>query len=369
MRAISTSIFLVLAIFSHPATSIEVREYFEGTKDDLLKTWNPCQADFEHLIEVKSNVLVNIIDAVWEGSDNCSRIENDSRQLMEDESDRLGPSFITSRSASSLKEGESCAREILNNGKTISQKNELRFLGDDRFNHNFTDPHWYAIRFKMDKDIPTCGSVRWVNAQWKYKDDDWEEGLVPSPFLAQRFDNGVLHLTVQNGHCRCMIAKAPGDPDRVDKRIAKPMDEAVPDDAELAEVWPLGCKWSEEGPQDGARCCPKEKDFKLLARRAEDLLELPDPKKDWVRMAYWIQGAKGPNRTIDVWANGRFVVRIKGMIGYPGGKPRNVKFKFGAYRDKFKYGPPKNAPPDNAHMLVDEICVTKSKEKAVSGCR
>ena len=50
----------------------------------------------------------------------------------------------------------------------------------------------------------TKNSVRWVIAQWKqepvspaYKD--------PSPVLAQRFDDGVLHVTVQDEDCRCRV--------------------------------------------------------------------------------------------------------------------------------------------------------------------
>ena len=373
MRAITCSIFLVLVLLSRSATAIEVREYFEGTKDDLLKTWNPCQADFENLIKVEDSKLVNIIDAAREGPENCSRNAGTPHHLIDDaadEADPLGPSFITPLSALPSTGEVSCGEEVLNEKKKkIAQRNELRFLSEGRFRHNFTDPHWYAIRFKMKGDIPTCGSVRWVNAQWKYKDKDWDESLDPSPFLAQRYDNGILHLTVQNGHCRCMVAKAPGDPDRDDEKVPMSIGESVPDDADLTEVSPLGCMWSKEGKGDGDPCCPDTKNFSLWAKRAEDLLELPDPKKDWVRMAYWIKGAKGPNRTIDVWADGRFVVRIKGMIGYPGGNPQMVKFKFGAYRDKFEYGPPRSELPNNAYMLVDEICVTKSKVKAVSGCK
>lgn len=373
MRVMIVSIFMGLGLLSHSVMGIEVREFFEGTKDDVLKTWDPCQADFKNLIKVKRNNLVNIIDAVREGPENCKPKEDAPQHLMQDEpkeTDRLGPSLITPVTALPLKQEESCGMEVLTiEGKKIAQRNELRFLLEDRFRHNFTDPHWYALRFKMKKDIPSCGSVRWVIAQWKYKDKKWPKSLDPSPFLAQRFDNGVLHLTVQNEHCRCMVAKAPGDPDREDKKVPLSIDKAIPKDTDLKNVEVLECKISKKGKDEGKSCRPEEEDLQLLAKRADILPELPDPKKDWVRMAYWIEGAKGSNRTIDVWANGRFVARIKGMVGYPGGDPRNVKFKFGAYRDKFKYGPPRSAPPRNAHMLVDEICVTKSKDKAVSGCR
>ena len=44
--------------------------------------------------------------------------------------------------------------------------------------------------------------MRWVTAQWKQEpisaryDDEFKKGWGPSPFLAQRYDDGVLHVTV-----------------------------------------------------------------------------------------------------------------------------------------------------------------------------
>lgn len=371
MRVTIVSIFMVLGVFSHSVMGIEVREFFEGTKKDLLKTWNFCQADFANLIDVEDKKLKNTIDAVRKGPEECkSKVSALGQVAVDepDEADPLGPSFITPLTASPSKEGESCAEEVLNDGETITQRNELRFLPEDRLRHDFIDPHWYAIRFKMDGDIPTCGSVRWVTAQWKYEVKKWDDPLPKSPFLAQRYDNGVLHITVQNGHCRCMVAKASGDPNRKDKKVPLSIDEPVPEDEVLMKVDLPGCKWSKKEKKEEL-CFPDEEKLSLWAKRAEDLYELPNPKDKWVRMAYWIKGANGPNRVIDVWADGHFVVRIKGMVGYPSSDPQNVKFKFGAYRDKFRFGAPRNSPPENAHMLVDEICVTKSKDKAVSGCR
>ena len=87
------------------------------------------------------------------------------------------------------------------------QRQELRF--QSQYTHAADEPFTYKLRFRMPAVIQdTKNSVRWVTAQWKqepispaYKD--------PSPVLAQRFDDGVLHVTVQDGDCRCRVASAP----------------------------------------------------------------------------------------------------------------------------------------------------------------
>ncbi len=82
------------------------------------------------------------------------------------------------------------------------QKNELRLWKDDWPAANLG--YWYSFRFKIDetdgngnKDIiDRCGSMRWVGGQFKaYKMDK-------SPFIAQRFDNGVFHITIEALHHR-----------------------------------------------------------------------------------------------------------------------------------------------------------------------
>ena len=87
------------------------------------------------------------------------------------------------------------------------QRQELRF--QSLYAHAADEPFTYKLRFRMPAvGQDTKNSVRGVTAQWKqepvspaYKD--------PSPVLAQRFDDGVLHVTVQDGDCRCRVASAP----------------------------------------------------------------------------------------------------------------------------------------------------------------
>jgi hypothetical protein len=85
-------------------------------------------------------------------------------------------------------------------------RNEIRVA--DPLQRLFGEEHIYTFSFRLEGDIPSCGSTRWVIGQWKQTNRY-------IPFLAQRFDNGVFHVTVQDEHCSCRVTKAPGDPDRL----------------------------------------------------------------------------------------------------------------------------------------------------------
>ncbi|MGI9401476.1 MAG: heparin lyase I family protein [Rhizobiaceae bacterium] len=63
-------------------------------------------------------------------------------------------------------------------------KHELRIANSKRC--LFGQEVWYSFSFFVDGEFPEIGSTRWVIGQWKE-----ESGA--SPFLAQRFDNGVFH--------------------------------------------------------------------------------------------------------------------------------------------------------------------------------
>ncbi len=155
-----------------------------------------------------------------------------------------------------------------------------------------------------------------------------------SPYFAQRFDNGVLHVTVQNGRCRCMIAKAPGDPD------AKPKTPEITEysAAGLVPIKPLKCVWT--GDENGKEkpCPPGKMNLKLWSLTAPEPPPLPSPNRkdsrgNWVKMMYRVQATKIRGESgIDVYADGKFIVRVRGLIGYTGGDPQPVKFKFGHYR-------------------------------------
>jgi hypothetical protein len=330
------------------ALAAEMRDTFKGpTLDEKL--WNTCQAApglWSFGREGSRTFLVLAIDHVRGDVENCA---TPPALATNAPSERLGPSLIPPRRQpvlSSQAGAEDCLQPETVNGKTLVQRNELRFR-PAQYQHSANRPHWYSIEFKLSGDagdkIPDCGSARWVISQWKFANTP--RGASDSPFLAQRFDNGVLHLTIEDDHCRCLVAKADGDPDRMSHAQVTP---ALPG-AKLHPVPPLACRTTAPGPDEGKPCVPKH--LKLFCSDPSGIPSLPDPKTDWVRMTYYIEGKGLEGTRIDVYANGRLVVRAKGDIvpGLP--LPNQLKFKFGHYRDKI---------PVSARLMVHDVCLSET---------
>ncbi|MDA0703930.1 MAG: heparin lyase I family protein [Proteobacteria bacterium] len=182
------------------------------------------------------------------------------------------------------------------------QRNEIRVAR--AYQLPFGRSAWYGFSFRVEGEIAGHGSSRWVIGQWKEATDG-------SPFLAQRFDNGVFHITIQDDECRALIAKAEGDPDRfladVKARQVERFDFLS--DPYLYE------------------CAPD-----IEVEYGEDPI-LPDPKLDWVDMAYLVEGGRNGSGLVEIWANGEFVARVKGSIGHDRTAGPSQYFKIGMYRD------------------------------------
>jgi len=341
-------------------------EFDQNAVDTCI--WNTRQADFPRLIrlgqgefgDASTRYLVSVIDERRElGEDRSAPCPNAALGLMggtlleASETDApLGPSLIDpapvhagtlglSQAPAGNARAASCPMPEMRRGKAIVQRNELR-LAPKALWHPLQDPHWYNLVFRAKGDIPDCGSTRWVTAQWKYDDPDWPaaEGDTLSPFLAQRFDNGVLHVTIQSGHCRCMIAKAAGDPDAGGREL---FSLQAPDAADLQSVEPLKCVWTDGRTE---RSCQPGVRLYALSRA---IPTLPDPQRDWVDMSYRIKAGTRADGRVDVYANGKFIVRAEGLIGYSWGKPSATKFKFGHYRDKI---------PGTVRFFFDRFCLS-----------
>ncbi len=231
----------------------------------------------------------------------------------------------------------------------VSQKNELR-LADEHV-HKVVDGHWYGFTFRALGAIPTCGTMRSVLAQWKFKyaddrPDDDHAGLnanARSPVFALRFDNGVLHATVQSGRCNCLVAKAVGDPDyeaAPSAALAFSLTDKKRAAFEAVRFEPR-CRSSVPG-EDGKACTPAP-GFKAEFLRKEDgdapAPVLPDPREGWVKIDVFIEGTPAPQGwpqggRIELYANDEPIVRLTNGIGYGDAAPTKVKFKFGHYRDK-----------------------------------
>src|SRR5258706_4792391 len=299
MRLAAAAIVLSALALISPVGAAEKKESFDGPQIDP-ETWNLCQASpdllsFGRDSDGKRSFLAIGIDGSRGDVDQCSS----------DTKERLGPSLIAPRrQLVTISDSNRCPQPEMQNGKALVQRNELRFTSNV-LRHPSDRAHWYSLAFKMDgaggDSIPDCGSVRWINAQWKL--DKSSPGGSDSPFLAQRFDNGVLHITVQDGFCRCVIAKAEGDPDRTTYSAAQMFVEP----GVLHAVPPLSCKVTREGPDEGRPCAPEH--LRLQSPIPSAVPLLPDPKSDWVRLTYRlaVQGAGGAR--IDVFANGKLIVR------------------------------------------------------------
>lgn len=85
---------------------------------------------------------------------------------------------------------------------------------------------------------------------------------------------------------------------------------------------------------------------------------LPDPKRGWVTLTYLVRGGSDGNGQVDVYANSRFVVRVKGLIGYQTTDPGLVKFKFGHYRGRIDSA---------ASISVDRLCFSSNSHVCAQG--
>ena len=254
------------------------------------------------------------------------------------------------------------------------QRAEIRTKGHLRPEH--ADEFWQSFAFKATGDIAPVGSLRTVLGQWKAPGDQ-------SPFLAQRFDNGVFHVTVQDGENRRIVAAAEGDPNRLEtfQDLIASMSKSAPGLAQAAKSFVDLRHFSDLAPELGADAL-RPGQLGLLNRAAEvlrnfdhdpdeELFEefcfvneidcfagganmmvnnpgqrkLPDPKADWVHMAYRIKAGRRDNHAdhaprrlgeVDIYANGELIAEVRGDLGYQVTEaPRDptIYFKFGVYRD------------------------------------
>jgi hypothetical protein len=196
------------------------------------------------------------------------------------------------------------------------QRQELRLLAKQ--SSAISRRYAFSIRLPESDKLPDkANSIRWVVAQWKAEplDEKYETEFGPkwgpSPFLAVRFDDGVLHVTVQDENCRCLVASAPTGKVR-GTGVFSPQN-------------PEGCLWADGLPHENPYCEPGF----TVDYDAEPILTSPQGR--WVELRFDVQS--GPDATIKVWDGDRLVVTVKGKIGYAQTADTRTKFKIGHYRD------------------------------------
>jgi hypothetical protein len=100
-------------------------------------------------------------------------------------------------------------------------------------------------------------------------------------------------------------------------------------------IWPArsgvahDCISTRPGDPDNAACTPH-----LALEYGADPV-LPSARGTWVDMQYRVEMSRSKPAAIEIYADGRFIVRVTGKIGYEPapGKISLTKFKIGHYRD------------------------------------
>lgn len=271
---------------------------------------------------------------------------------------------------------------------------------------------WYSFSFKIVGKVEPLGSDRLVVGQWKAPGDD-------SPMLAQRFDNGVFHITVEDNGVRRVVASADGDPDatqavqedlsKIDPRDTKTVDAvtALQSIGRLVKQNPQGSGvlFSQQ-LRDGIDNKASSSDYQALADSLgladPDLIakignlsyvdepakyigpaniriepeadnKLPDPSKDWVDMVYRIKPGRTDNEygptneaEIDIWANGKKIVSVRGNIGGTLRKTDNPPLEL--IGPRFKFGIYRKSVPGVLDFQLDEYSQAPTKEGLAPAC-
>jgi hypothetical protein len=181
------------------------------------------------------------------------------------------------------------------------QISEIREAPEQRL--NFGDEAWYAFSFRIDGRGPRTGDQRWQIGGWKQETDG-------SPFLAQRFDNGVFHVTVESGESRVLVATSAGE---ARSFFAQLRDDIVNRFAFISDA-------SRYDGRDDVRI-----------EYGPDPI-LPDPRLGWVDMVYRVKGGLAGDGIVEIYANGRFIARAMGTIGVFDAEDPTQYFRFGHNR-------------------------------------
>jgi hypothetical protein len=181
------------------------------------------------------------------------------------------------------------------------QISEIREAPEQRL--DFGEEAWYAFSFRIDGRPSVTGDRRWQIGGWKQESDG-------SPFLAQRFDNGVFHITLESGNSRVLVATSGGE---ARSFFAQLRQDIV---SRFAFV-------SDAARYDG-------RDDVTIEYGPDPIL--PDPRLGWVDMVYRIKGGLDGDGVVEVHANGRFIARATGTIGVLGAVEPTQYFRFGHNR-------------------------------------
>jgi hypothetical protein len=180
---------------------------------------------------------------------------------------------------------------------------------------------WFGFAVKFGDRIPN-DDHRYLIAQWKRVIIPGAEGDF-SPFLAFRLRNGKLYATVETDYiapdATATLAGASGCETGATPVWFRPETNQMRALVATDEAWTS----ADNGPYQG---CTR-------AIVTSEHGSLPTPSSGWIDFA--VYSKPGPDGTgrIEIFANNKPVVTIKGHIGHAGkGLGKGQYFKFGPYR-------------------------------------
>jgi hypothetical protein len=183
-------------------------------------------------------------------------------------------------------------------------------------------PVWYGFSVKFADPIPQ-DDHRYLIAQWKREIDPGAPGDF-SPFLALRLRKGRLFATIEANHFDPVSTQPSGTPAQ-----CGPGQTPVwmrPDTNQMRALVATDADWQ---PDDGALFNACTDKIEIIDRGNP----LPTPGSGWIDFAIMTQPGPDGSGHIEIFANDKWIVTIKGYIGHndpPLGD--NQYFKFGPYR-------------------------------------
>ena len=196
----------------------------------------------------------------------------------------------------------------------IWEKTELRVPYDQGV--------WYGFAVKFADPVPR-DDHRYLIAQWKREIEEGTPGDF-SPFLALRLNKGKLFATVEtNFH--------PGAPGIGPGKGGTCADGTTPvwlrpDTNQMRALVATSADWTIDNSALFQSCTDK---ITVIDRGNK----IPDPGSGWIDFAVYSKPGPGGDGHIELFANGKWVVTVKGHIGHADkGLGPNQYFKFGPYR-------------------------------------
>ncbi|MDQ6434728.1 polysaccharide lyase [Mesorhizobium sp. LHD-90] len=182
---------------------------------------------------------------------------------------------------------------------------------------------WYGFAVKFADPIPQ-DDHRYLIAQWKREIDAGAEGDF-SPFLALRLRNGKLFATVETNYIEPKAQPASNGSAEACASGSTPV-WLRPETNQMRALVATEAGWT---PADGAIYAGCTDAIRVIDHGNK----LPTADSGWIDFAIYTKPGPDGSGHIEIFANGKPVVTVKGQIGHADkGLGENQYFKFGPYR-------------------------------------